>query len=297
MVKSYKLASLIGLLALCSGLHAMENNKPPIITQSGNGYLVETTTKDHHFQTENKPSYSSESTVTHQNEKGTKKEQQKQHKIEKAVAKSNLEDSKKQYALKTFIGNIKNDMKSIIQIMDLFSLNPNEILQDIFLEKYKTSILGHVILKIYKDMEDTVYNSITDNKCGGAFYSEILGCRGPFYWIGIDAKNANEVKPIEKNQKLILKALFKRKADLNNFIVPYKKSFNTGKTTCVNPQKALKIIMEEDKLYNKVKTKTDRSGGYGKGISPNAMESFNEIWLKKKTMFADKIEKLAKTQK
>ena len=55
IIKSYKLP-LTGLLAVCFGLHAMENVLPYIAQQTGDSYLVEII-GNNHFTTESGPSY------------------------------------------------------------------------------------------------------------------------------------------------------------------------------------------------------------------------------------------------
>ncbi len=255
MIKNYKLASLTGLLALCSGLYAMEKR---------NG------------------------------------------------------ESKKQFALRSLVTKMKGDVGSIIRTINLFSLDPNEIVPDILTDsknskKHQTSILGHVICNLYKSMNNRLYESLT-------YEGKIVGIpcsRGPYgdYWVGTDIKQANKVIPIQKCDKDILEFLFDRKGNLN-VVMP------CNETNCINPKKALEITMGEEAFLRKIKSmiyskkivvKRPKSGHFVNienlenmtcrkdwGISSSIIPNFKKILLQKYDDFIIGVEKLAldcKTQK
>ncbi len=219
-----------------------------------------------------------------------------------AMENSNL-DEKKHFALKMFVSNMKKDPNSIIKIMDIFDLKPNEILPDIFLKKYKTSILGHVIITIYKQMETNLYHALTTWFEDLRIYqitqyekSKILlkpcvqsGSGKCFY--EVFTKEAKKVKSINKENQTILRDLFDRKGDLDSFEL-CESQVNTDKINIVNPMKILSILMKKGKLSEQIRSKVKSIPGHY--LVENAVVPFDEIMLEKNKKFIDKIEELSK---
>ncbi len=250
MVKSYKLASLTGLLALCFGLYAMEScDKHIIYSQKKKNYIIN------------------------------------------------------QALLEHCIIIMKQNPNEAIKIIDTFELDPNKATQNVLLKEYKTSIFGHFIHRMYEKMENKIYESVMQKYSDGSvnnnsnvLYEILEFSSSGWYMVGVCTDETKKIKPIEKEDELILEKLFKRKANFYSLTkTPCEKQTDPHATNCITPKKVLSLLTENRTLYRKIHKRAIDS--FCEQASRNCMVDFNKVMEEKKTMFADKIEKLAKAHK
>lgn len=259
MTKSYKLA-LTGLLALCSGLYAMESeDKDTPITQLKQ---IKQGKKDETIYSQNEKNQ-----ITHQ------------------------------ALLEYCVISMNQTPDEIINTVNCFGLDPNEVTNNIFLDQYKTSILGHWIGHLYKKMEKRIYESVVDDNSRIRYKMFNCSASGAV-WVGVSTCETKKIKPIEKDDKLILEKLFKYKANLYSLTkTPCEKQTNPHTTNYITPQKVLSLLTENDKLYQKIRMQAKKDIIFIKQLANGFMTPFKKTLAKKQETFVNTIEELSKANK
>ncbi len=226
------------------------------------------------------------------------------HAMEKNIDEAIYSTSEKDQVInQALLGHCVTIMKQapgeIIRIIDFFGLDPNEVTKNIFLNQYKTSILGHWIGHLYKKMEKRIYESVVDVDDNSSIrYEAFNWSASGMIWYGVSACETKKIKPIEEDDKLILEKLFKHKANLYSLIkTPCEKQTNPHATNYITPKKILSLLTENNKFYKKIRLKTIDGRVYHSTLATGFMLPFEEALKEKKETFVNTIEELSKANK